>query len=102
MSENGPNGMEEFFSSLELDRPPASWAPEIKALWWDAKGEWGIAHDCVDSLSTSPAAWVHAYLHRKEGDRWNAAYWYRQANRAFPSLDLKKEFMELVSAMLVK
>ena len=62
------------------DVPPGV-ADEVVALWHDARGDWERAHQTVQDLDTPAAAWVHAYLHRREGDQSNARYWYRLAGR---------------------
>ncbi len=72
----------------------------LKALWLDGKGDWHGAHNQVDNLSGEKAAWVHAYLHRKEGDRWNANYWYNRAGRPMPDYALEQEWEELVEVFL--
>jgi hypothetical protein len=61
--------------------PPKALAPELQALWWAGKGDWDKAHRIVTDEHSKAAAWVHAYLHRVEGDEANAGYWYRQAQR---------------------
>ena len=55
----------------------------LLALWWDARGDWKRAHEIAQDVSDADGAWVHAYLHRKEGDLGNAAYWYRRAGRGW-------------------
>ncbi|MDN3203248.1 hypothetical protein [Algoriphagus sediminis] len=70
---------------------------ELKALWWDGHGEWQKAHDLVDGPSSQSAARVHAYLHRKEGDIWNADYWYRRAGEVRPDHSLDEEWEGLVA-----
>lgn len=67
---------EEFRASMERAEPPAGWSATLRALWWDAKGDWSRAHGLVDALETRDGMAVHAYLHRKEGEDWNADYWY--------------------------
>lgn len=79
-----PMAFEEFEASLSNIHPPAGLSPCLTALWHDKKGDWNQAHEIVQEIDTSTAAWVHAYLHRKEGDEWNAGYWYRQAGKSFP------------------
>jgi hypothetical protein len=56
----------------------------LKALWYDLKGEWDTAHRIVQAMTDIPAMWIHAYLHRKEPDEWNAKYWYRRTGKSFP------------------
>ena len=72
----------------------------LLALWQDAKGNWEAAHDLVQDPGDQKAAWVHAYLHRKEGDIRNADYWYNKAGRARPQVSLNQEWEELVQAFL--
>lgn len=75
-------------------------SPALRALWHDAKGDWNAAHKCVDELSDSDNMWVHAYLHRKEGDLSNARYWYRRAGRPPHSGSLEDEWGEIAAALL--
>tara|TARA_R100000455_G_C6224482_1_gene87889 strand:+ start:96 stop:374 length:279 start_codon:yes stop_codon:yes gene_type:complete len=72
--------------------PDSSFSPELKALWYDLHGDWDKSHDQVDQLDGKSAARVHAYLHRKEGDLWNADYWYRRAGERRPELSLDEEW----------
>ena len=88
--------MKTFKESLLLVSPPAHFSELLKALWYDAKGDWNKAHDFVDQSPGSDAAWVHAYLHRKEGDLWNADYWYSKAKKNRPSVSLEQEWESLV------
>lgn len=90
----------EFKASLNSDRPSADLSPQLKSLWYDGKGDWHQAHAQVDHLSDRQSAWVHAYLHRKEGDIWNADYWYRQARQVRPSASLDEEWEQLVVEFL--
>jgi len=85
-----------FKTSLELPAPPAGLPVQLKSLWYDGKGDWHQAHAQVDQLDDRSSAWVHAYLHRKEGDIWNADYWYRQAGKSRPDLTLNQEWEQLV------
>lgn len=68
---------------------------ELQALWWDGKGDWQKAHDLVDGPSSKSAARIHAYLHRKEGDLWNADYWYRRSGEIRPEVSLEEEWVSL-------
>ena len=83
-----------LFLSINLN--DQKYSPELKALWYDAKGLWEKAHDQVDQLPGKSAARVHAYLHRKEGDMWNADYWYRKAGETRPNATLEEEWEELL------
>lgn len=90
---------EVFHKSLSNDNPPLV-KDECKALWFEAKGDWDKAHKIVQDLSSKEAAWVHAYLHRKEGDEGNAGYWYRRAGKNFSNLSLDKEWEEITGSLL--
>lgn len=81
---------------LDKDLEKESVGPEVLALWFDGQGDWGKAHDQVDQLSGKSAARIHAYLHRKEGDLWNADYWYSKAGEKRPQVSLESEWEELV------
>jgi hypothetical protein len=72
----------------------------LLALWWDRKGEWERAHEVAQEAPGADGAWVHAYLHRKEGDLGNAAYWYRQAGRSVATGDFRREWERIVGEML--
>ena len=83
-----------------LSAPLPKFSPELLALWYDSKDDWKSAHDQVDHLSGKNAARIHAYLHRKEGDLWNAEYWYSKAGEKRPNLSLEEEWEELVNRFL--
>ena len=72
----------------------------LLALWWNAKGDWERAHEIAQDVSGADGAWVHAYLHRKEGDLGNAAYWYRRAGREVATGDLRVEWEGIVGELL--
>jgi len=86
--------------SLTKNQPPEHASVYLKALWYDAKGNWGKAHELIQDLTDKNAAWIHAYLHRKEGDIWNADYWYRNAGRQRPAVSLQEEWEQLAAAFL--
>lgn len=92
--------VEEFQRSLAGAALPPGLPAPLAALWWDAKGDWGKAHALVDSLENAEGMAVHAYLHRKEGDLWNADYWYQKAGKKMPHHSLEKEWEEIVEAFL--
>lgn len=72
----------------------------LLALWWDAKGDWERAHEVAQEVEGRDGAWVHAYLHRKEGDLGNAGYWYRRAGQAVATGDLRDEWERMVMVLL--
>lgn len=74
----------------------------LLALWWEARGDWQRAHEIAQDVPGADGAWVHAYLHRKEGDSGNAAYWYRRAVREVASGDLRDEWEQIVGEMLAR
>ena len=82
--------LQEFRQSLGRAAPPRGIQPPLKALWHDAKDEWDQAHNIVQQEDDAASAWVHAYLHRKEGDDSNAGYWYRRGNGPLPAERLRK------------
>ena len=95
-----PNSREAFLAALNGDFPPRAWGDPFRALWWDARGDWEASHEIAQELPTSWGAWMHAYLHRKEGDLWNAGYWYRRAGVGERRDSLKEEFDALLGALL--
>jgi len=90
----------DFRNSLVSATPPAGLSAELQALWFEARGDWGQAHGLVQGLESNAAAWVHAYLHRKEGDLSNAGYWYRRARKVKPGVSLASEWESLVATLL--
>jgi hypothetical protein len=89
-----------FKESLIADEPPAGVSLYLQALWYDGKGNWEKAHELIQDEGDKKGSWIHAYLHRKEGDIWNADYWYNKANRKRPSHSLDEEWTELVTALI--
>jgi hypothetical protein len=90
----------EFKRSLEREQPPRGLAPAICALWWAKSGDWDKAHALVMDENDVGSAWVHAYLHRVEGDEDNARYWYRQARRPAATGSLDDEWTAILAALL--
>ena len=92
--------MEEFTATLSKEDPPEGITGSLAALWYDGKGDWEQAHMIAQDIPTLEGSWVHAYLHRKEGDDWNANYWYQRSNRVMPPYSLEQEWKEIVLAFL--
>jgi hypothetical protein len=90
----------QFSESLNQNNPPNNLSDYLKALWYDGKGNWQKAHELIQDIEDKSAAWIHAYLHRKEGDIWNADYWYNRAGQKRPSVSLQEEWKDIVEAML--
>ena len=91
----------EFEASLSHSNPPDHLSPALAGLWHDAKGDWTAAHRCVQDDDSAEGAWVHAYLHRKEGDAGNAAYWYGRARQPVADVSLKEEWLAIARALAV-
>jgi hypothetical protein len=92
--------LEEFRASVASGRRPGGLDTCLSALWDEARGDWKGAHETVQEESGEAAAWIHAYLHRKEGDLGNARYWYARAARPTSSAPHDDEWSEIVSALL--
>ncbi len=89
-----------FKESLAGDQPPSETSVYLKALWYDARENWHQAHDLIQDVPDQTASWIHAYLHRKEGDIWNADYWYQKAGRKRPAVSLQEEWEQIATALL--
>ncbi len=90
----------DFKASLSDTAPALELSAPLAALWWAAKGDWNKAHSIAQDDETSEASWVHAYLHRVEGDLGNAGYWYRRAGKPAASGPLEGEWEQIVRALL--
>ena len=90
----------DFYASLSDGAPTPGLEPSLAALWWAAKGDWSRAHNLVQDEDTADAAWVHAYLHRVEGDLGNAGYWYRRAGRAAAKGSLEAEWEAIAGELI--
>jgi hypothetical protein len=91
--------LDEFTATLTGTAPPGVGAP-LRALWYDAHGDWNQAHQVAQDIDDATGAWIHAYLHRKEGDLGNAAYWYRRAQQPVAADSLDDEWRRIVTALL--
>lgn len=95
--------IDEFSATVHDVEPPANLSFPLQALWWDAHGDWERAHGCVQADEADPvSAWIHAYLHRKEGDLANAAYWYRRAGQAVATGKLDDEWISITESLLAR
>ncbi|MGA2018054.1 MAG: hypothetical protein ABSH26_13980 [Opitutaceae bacterium] len=91
--------LDEFRKSTSGQQPP-SLSGALLALWQDARGDWAAAHGSAQEDGTANGAWVHAYLHRREGDLGNAGYWYRRAGRPPPKCSLDAEWEQIAGELL--
>jgi hypothetical protein len=89
-----------FKSSVSRAAPPSDLPAPLEALWWAAKGDWDRAHKIVQEDGGPAAAWVHAYLHRVEGDFSNAQYWYQRATQPVARGAVETEWLNIVEALL--
>jgi hypothetical protein len=92
--------LDQFRRTLRETEPPTAISASLAAMWWAAKDNWDKAHAIVMDDPGRDAAWVHAYLHRVEGDLSNARYWYARAGRPVADSDLQREWQEIVRALL--
>jgi len=91
--------LQEFRNSLSQGSPPQGLSPALAGLWWDAKGDWTKAHESAQQDEGPASAWVHAYLHRKEGDQSNAEYWYGRAGKPPATSSLEEEWNEIAAVL---
>jgi len=94
--------IEEFRASLSSAAPPDGISAALHAMWEDARGRWDVAHQIAQDIpeADKTGAWIHAYLHRKEGDLGNAGYWYRRAAKPVARDSLNDEWTRIVTALL--
>jgi hypothetical protein len=92
--------LQQFRDSLRNEEPPIDVA--LAGLWWDAKGNWTRAHESAQQDEGPAGSWVHAYLHRKEGDVSNAGYWYSRAGKTPARSSLDQEWIEIVESLLIE
>jgi hypothetical protein len=92
--------LNEFVATISAADPPEGIGAALLALWHDGRGDWDKAHQVAQDVGDLDAAWVHAYLHRKEGDTGNAAYWYRRADKPVATSSLEAEWEQIVSTLL--
>ncbi|MFN2202767.1 MAG: hypothetical protein ACK2UO_16335 [Caldilineaceae bacterium] len=92
---------DEFDAAVKSRRLPDDIGHALAAMWYDAVGEWEKAHSQAQAQEDATGAWVHAYLHRVEGDQSNAAYWYRRAGRPECKDSLSEERDVILSSLLL-
>jgi hypothetical protein len=94
--------MADFKASLSEAAPAPELSPPLAALWWAGKGKWDEAHKIAQDQNDKDSAWVHAYLHRVEGDLGNAGYWYRRAGQPVATGPVDAEWEQITSALLAR
>ena len=94
--------LQEFKSSVAQEAPPAGMDLALQAMWYEAKGDWDTAHGLIQQKDDQTGAWVHAYLHRQEGDQLNANYWYSRAGRTAPDQSLEQEWEGITTTLLAQ
>ena len=92
--------LDEFEASLDHAAPPGGLARTLEALWWARKDDWNRAHELAQAQDDQDGAWVHAHLHRIEGDDANAGYWYRRAHQPYPEEGLDAEWRTIAGRLL--
>ena len=92
--------LDELKATLDHDAPPEGLTDEVRAMWLSSREGWEAGHVIVQEIESPEAAWVHAHLHRIEGDLSNAAYWYRRAETSISQTTLEEEWEQLASEFL--
>ena len=89
-------------SAATYTQPPAGLSAAARALWFAKAGQWDAAHDLCQEIPGSAGSWIHAYLHREDGDEPNAQYWYSRAGKLMPpqGMSLADEWLEIAGALL--
>jgi len=92
---------EQYLLSLQNNHSPEL-SDYLVSLWYDKKGNWDKAHQVAQGIPDKDGSWIHAYLHRVEGDTWNSNYWYTIAGKKMPNISLEEEWERLVHYFLEK
>ena len=92
--------LNEFMQSIKKNTPPEGLSESLKAMWYARKGNWETAHNIAQSISSELSSWIHAYLHRVEGDLSNADYWYKRAGKPQFQGSTEAEADEIINSIL--
>ncbi|MDT0607265.1 hypothetical protein [Croceitalea rosinachiae] len=95
-----PEIFETFKTTLSNIAPEKDWPPALQSLWYAANGQWVSSHNIAQDLNTKIGSWIHTHLHHVEGDKFNAGYWYNQAEKSFCKTSFDDEIKEIVDAFL--
>ena len=90
----------EFIISISSNTPPNFDSQLLLAMWYSLKDEWDTSHEIVQDINSTDAAWVHAHLHKIEGDMSNAKYWYDKATKNTLDLSIEGEAEEIIKFLL--
>jgi len=90
----------DFKSTFENTAPPIDWPEGLRSLWFAANDNWEASHDIAQDMHSELGSWIHGYLHRQEGDDFNAGYWYRRAGKTFPKISLEEELRGITEFVL--
>src|SRR5947207_9336743 len=93
------NQVDTFLASLDADQPPSFATPMLRAVWRGLRGDWDASHELAQAQDDAEGAWVHAWLHRIEGDLGNADYWYRRARRPTCRDDTRVEGLQIARTL---
>ena len=91
--------LNEFIQSIQEESPPEGLSEPLQAMWHASKGDWETAHNIAQSISSELGSWIHAYLHRVEGDLSNADYWYKRAGKPQFQGSTEAEADEIVNSI---
>ena len=92
---------DEFLASVQSDpEPPGALSLELQSLWHACKGDWDRAHKVAQDIPSPAGSWVHANLHREEGDIGNARYWYARADKQESDAPIEQEREQIIQALL--
>jgi hypothetical protein len=94
--------LDEFKRNTSDDHPPTDLSRPLLALWHDARGDWAAAHETAQEIKDATGSWIHAYLHRKEGDLGNARYWYDRAGTPECRTSFDAEWAEIAATLINK
>jgi hypothetical protein len=92
--------LEDFLATISQSAPPSGLSPALQALWYAEKGDWDRAHQIAQEDHSRDGSWVHANLHREEGDLWNARYWYDRAARPESRASVADERRAIIESLL--